>query len=168
MNAQKKLILAGTVTLAIANSIHAQPPGMLGQYPSDPALVGPAPPVVDPSALGLTSPMQPPAIPPGQFPPGQIPGRPLRRRDLSWLYIDRPKPRKVGVHDIITVVVDEKSESTQNSRFNRQRNIIFNGILREWLKINGKGNLAVAAADAPGIQSQLQSQLQSYGTGLST
>jgi len=167
MNAQRKLILAGTVTLAIANSIHAQPPGMLGQYPSDPALVGPAPPIVDPGALGLTSPLQPPALPPGQFPPGQIPGRPLRRRDLSWIYIDRPKPRKVGVHDIITVVVDEKSEVTQNSRFNRQRNAVYTAQLREWLRINSTGDLDVAATNSPGVNGQLRSQLQSYGQGLS-
>jgi len=91
----------------------------------------------------------------------------LRRRDLSWIYIDRPRPRKLGVHDIISVIVDEKSESTQNTRFNRQRNIIFNGIMREFIRIDSKGNLNSAAPEAPGIQGQLQSQMQSYGQGLS-
>jgi flagellar basal body L-ring protein FlgH len=84
----------------------------------------------------------------------------LRRRDLSWIYIDRPRPRKLGVHDIITVVVDEKSESTQNTRFNRQRNIIFNAIMREFIRIDSKGNLnsaRQAAADAvDGLDAKIQ------------
>ena len=107
---------------------------------------------------------------PGQpvpLPPGPLAPRPLRRRDVSWIYIDRPKPRKVGVHDIITVVVDEKSEVTQNSRFNRQRNAVFTAQLKEWLRINSRGDLDVSAINAPGIDSQLRSQLQSFGTGLS-
>ena len=153
--------------------------------------------MVDPGPDGLTATPQPQPLPPAQFPtgqygpgqyepgqygPGQFPGsqfsggqvppggmppRALRRRDLSWIYIDRPRPKKLGVHDIITVIVDEKSESTQNTRFNRQRNIIFNGILREFIRIDGKGNLNTAAPEAPGIQGQLQSQMQSYGQGLS-
>jgi flagellar L-ring protein precursor FlgH len=73
----------------------------------------------------------------------------------------------VGVHDIITVIVDEKSEVTQNSRFNRQRNAVYVAQLREWLRINSDGNLDVAATNSPGVNGQLRSQLQSYGQGLS-
>ena len=107
-------------------------------------------------------------IGPGQPPMSSGPPRPLRRRDVSWVYIDRPKPRKVGVHDIITVVVDEKSEVTQNTRFNRTRNAIYTAELREWLRINNTGDLDVAAQNSPGINGTLQSRLQSMGQGLST
>ena len=160
MNPQK-IAIAGAVSLALTNPAGAQPElaPAPGQMPY--ATQGPPPAMIDPD--GATVAPQPLPLPPGPIPP-----RALRRRDLSWIYIDRPRPRKVGVHDIITVIVDEKSEVTQNSRFNRQRNIIFNGLLREWIRINSKGNLDVAAAEAPGIQSQLQSQMQSYGQGLST
>lgn len=115
-------------------------------------------------------------MPPGGFtgpgpvvplPAGPLGPQPLRRRDVSWIYIDRPRPRKVGVHDIITVIVDEKSEVTQNSRFNRQRNAVYTAQLKEWLRINSDGNLDVAATNSPGINGQLRSQLQSFGTGLS-
>ena len=111
---------------------------------------------------GFTGPGQP--LP---LAPGPLVQRPLHRRDVSWIFIDRPRPRKVGVHDIITVIVDEKSEVTQNSRFNRQRNTVFTAQLREWLRINSRGNLDIAAAETPGIDSQLRSQMQSFGTGLS-
>ena len=175
------LMIAGTVTLALTNAIAAQPPGSGGQDAYNGAPNGPPPPMNEAGPDGLSSAPQPHPLPPGQFapgqfPPGQFPGqyppgavppRALRRRDLSWIYIDRPRPRKLGVHDIITVIVDEKSESTQNTRFNRQRNIIFNGILREFLRIDNKGNLNSATPEAPGIQAQLQSQMQSYGQGLS-
>jgi flagellar L-ring protein FlgH len=169
MKAQQ-LVIAGTAALVLTNAVGAQPPGPGGQAPYA-SPYGPPAPMIEPGTEGMTVAPQP--LPPGSNAQGSnlqgpIPPRTLRRRDLSWIYIDRPRPRKLGVHDIITVVVDEKSESTQNSRFNRQRNIIFNGILREWLRINSKGNLDTAAAEAPGIQAQLQSQMQSYGQGLST
>ena len=150
MNAQK-LIIAGTVSLALTNAAGAQPAPLGGPFPDGAVPYGPPPALIDQGGNGLTLQMQPPPLPPGPIPP-----RPLRRRDLSWIYIDRPRPRKVGVHDIITVIVDEKSESTQNSRFNRQRNTIFNAQLREWLRINSKGDLDIAAANGPGINGQLR------------
>jgi flagellar L-ring protein precursor FlgH len=159
MNAQQ-LVIAGTAALALVNPVEAQPPGVGGQMPYGAPSMPPPPMIEGPEGLTVAPPQV--AIPPGPIPP-----RPLRRRDLSWIYIDRPRPRKIGVHDIITVIVDEKSESTQNTRFNRQRNIIFNALLREWIRIDSKGNLNTAAPEAPGIQSQLQSQMQSYGQGLS-
>jgi flagellar L-ring protein precursor FlgH len=129
---------------------------------------------IDVPAGGMTGPDGMPQ-PGGYAGPGQLPlpagnGRPLgplRRRDVSWIHIERPKPRKVGVHDIITVIVDEKSEVTQNSRFNRTRNAVYTAQLKEWLRINSTGDLDVAAGNAPGINGQLRSQLQSMGQGLS-
>src|SRR5260370_14455388 len=161
MKAQQ-MVIAGTVSLALTNAVGAQPPGQPGQgsYGNP---YGATSPMIDPDAEGLTI-----APPPIGVPPGPIPPRPLRRRDLSWIYIDQPRPRKLGVHDIITVIVDEKSESTQNSRFNRQRNTVFTAQLREFLRINNNGNLDIAAAESPGINAQLRSQMQSFGTGLST
>jgi flagellar L-ring protein precursor FlgH len=166
MKAQQ-LVIAGTVSLALTGAVAAQPPGpdgqgSGGQSPYNASPYGPPPPLVEPGPDGMTVAPQPLPMPPGPIPP-----RALRRRDLSWIYIDRPRPRKLGVHDIITVIVDEKSESTQNSRFNRQRNTIFNAQLREWLRINSQGNLDIAAAEAPGINAQLRSQMQSFGQGLS-
>lgn len=184
-----KLVLSSAVTLALAGSIAAQPtaapePARLNQQtetpalPPDPGLPRAPEPSADPNQRpvpmqggapgafpppgGMIAPAQPIPLPPEMLPPQR-----LRRQDVSWIYIDRPRPRKIGVHDIITVTVDEKSEVTQNSRFNRQRNAVYTAQLKEWLRINSNGNLDVAAAESPGINGQLRSQLQSFGQGLS-
>lgn len=189
-----KRLLAAAVALAVTGTANAQnpqrdapPSGNMpqgtssegsvpqGSVPPAPALDVPSggmpgPGGVSPGGMGpgglmppggYTGPGQPP------LPLGPAPPRPLLRRDVSWIYIDRPRPRKVGVHDIITVIVDEKSEVTQNSRFNRQRNATLTMQLKEWLRINNNGNLDIAAAETPGIDGVLRSQLQSFGTGLS-
>lgn len=98
------------------------------------------------------------------FGPGLPPD--LRIRDMSWIYLDVPKPRKILVHDIVTVIVSENSESTQNSRFNRQRNAQLQMQLRQFVRIDDKGNLNTAAPASPQINGQLRSQLQSFGTAI--
>lgn len=120
---------------------------------------GPYGPAVPPP---LGAPMSPHAAPSrGSGPPTQ------RMRDMSWIYIDVPKPRKVRVHDIITVMVDEKSEMTQNARFDRQRNAVLNAQLRSFIRLDNQGNLEPAAGNTPAINGQLRSQLNSFGTARS-
>lgn len=190
MTAPKKL-LAAAITLALTGAANAQGPMRAAPSTADapgsmPAGTVPMPQTLEavqngsmnaggsgPNGIGQGG-MSPPGIGQGGYitseqPPlsGGAP-RPLRRRDVSWVYIDRPRPKRVGVHDIITVVVDEKSEVTQNSRFNRTRNAIYTAQLSEWLRINSKGDLDVAASNVPGINGTLQSRLQSMGQGLST
>src|SRR5260370_672317 len=131
----QQILIAGTMSLALTNGAIAQTPRQGSVAPNAVAPNAPPAAMIGPADEGMTVGPPLPALPPGPIPP-----RPLRRRDLSWIYIDRPRPRKVGVHDIITVIVDEKSESTQNSRFNRQRNTIFNAQLREWIRLNSQGN----------------------------
>ena len=92
--------------------------------------------------------------------------RPHRRRsvrDYSWIYIDAPELREVKVHDILTIIVDEKSEVTMNSRFNRQRNGTLKAELKEFIRFSQAGNLANAAANSPTIDTNLQSRLNSNG-----
>ena len=84
-------------------------------------------------------------------------------RDLSWTFIDSPKPKKLNVHDIITVIVDEKSEVTQDSLYNRQRNAVLKAQLKQFIRINEDFNLDTAAENSPTIDSQLRSQLNTQG-----
>jgi flagellar L-ring protein FlgH len=86
----------------------------------------------------------------------------MRARD--WGYIDPPlAPRRVQLHDIISIVVDEKSEVTLNSRFNRQRMSTFKAELKDWIRIGTRGRLENAAANQPGINGEQTDRLQNSG-----
>lgn len=148
-----KPILIGVTSLGISGTLAAQPPGM----PIAPPAQMPDPDAVFAPGIGLPPGQGAPLLPVPPPPP------PMRRRDVSWIYIDRPRPKKIGVHDIVTVVVDEKSEMLHNTRFNRQRNAIFKAQLKEFIRLNDEGNLDNAATNAPTIDAQLRSQLQSFG-----
>ena len=94
---------------------------------------------------------------------GPFENRPRRIRDYSWVYIDAPEPREVKVHDIVTIIVDEKSEVTLNSRFNRQRSESLKAELKDFVRFGSTGNLMNAAANQPTIDTNLQGRLNSTG-----
>ncbi len=89
--------------------------------------------------------------------------QPLRIRDYSWIYIDPPTPRVIKVHDIVTIIVDEKSEVTLNTRFNRTRNNSIEAEIAEFVRIGPEGNLENAAASSPKIDASLQGRIQNTG-----
>ena len=72
-----------------------------------------------------------------------------RIRDYSWIYIDTPVPLEIKLHDIVTIIVDEKSEVIMNSRFNRQRMSKLKAELKEFVRLGNRGNLINAAVNAP-------------------
>ncbi|MCA9014856.1 MAG: flagellar basal body L-ring protein FlgH [Planctomycetaceae bacterium] len=84
-------------------------------------------------------------------------------RDYSLIYVPAPEPIVVKVHDIISILVDEKSSVTVDSRFNRNRSETLKAELKEFLRIDEAGNLAPAALNSPKIDAQLQGRLQSTG-----
>lgn len=84
-------------------------------------------------------------------------------KDYSLIYVPAPEPIVVKVHDIISIMVDEKSSVTVDSRYNRNRQEILKAELKEFLRIDEKGNLAPAALNSPKIDAQLQGRLQSTG-----
>ena len=86
-----------------------------------------------------------------------------RIRDYSWIYIEPPVPPEIKLHDIVTIIVDEKSEVIMNSKFNRQRRSNLKAELKEFVRLGNTGNLANAAANAPTIDAQLQGTLNSTG-----
>lgn len=97
------------------------------------------------------------------------PYQPRHVRDYSWIYIDPAKPRVIKVHDLITIVVDEKSEVTVKSRFNRQRRESLKAELREFMRISENGNLTSAAQNSqPTIDATLSGRLQSNGDLIDT
>ena len=75
---------------------------------------------------------------------GVRPERKVRTiRDYSWIFIDAPEQREMKVHDIVTVIVDDKSEATVNSRFNRTKNTNLKAELKEFIRLNDDGNLTL-------------------------
>ncbi len=86
-----------------------------------------------------------------------------RIRDYSWIYIEPPVPPEIKLHDIVTIIVDEKSEVIMNSKFNRQRRATLVAELKEFVRLGQTGNLEQAALNAPTIDAQLQGQLNSTG-----
>jgi flagellar L-ring protein precursor FlgH len=108
------------------------------------------------------------ALPPGMAPPPGdpdffLPRPPLLVRDFAWAYIDVPKPREIKLHDIVTVIVKEASESNATSRYNRQRNGNLTAQMREFIRIGQGGRLLTAASNQPSIDTNLQGRLQSTG-----
>ncbi len=89
--------------------------------------------------------------------------KPALIKDYSLIYVPPLEPIVVKVHDIITILVDEKSSVTVDSRYNRNRTAILKAELKEFLRINEMGNLAPAALNSPKIDAQLQGRLQSTG-----
>ncbi|MEX0715371.1 MAG: flagellar basal body L-ring protein FlgH [Planctomycetaceae bacterium] len=86
-----------------------------------------------------------------------------RIADHSWIFIPAPEPYEIKVHDIVTIIVDEKSETILNSRYNRQRNGTLKAELKEFVRLGSDGNARPAALDQPTIDTNLQSRLQSMG-----
>lgn len=90
-----------------------------------------------------------------------------RMRDYSWTYIDSLAPRQVKVHDLVTVMVNENSEVIQNSRYDRQRNATLKMDLKSFIRLGEDWRLRPAAQDNPKIDTQLRSQLNSFGNASS-
>lgn len=85
---------------------------------------------------------------------------PVRMSDFSLIH---QQPAELRVFDIVTVVVDEKSELQRNQKFNRQKNARLLADLKEFIRLGPTGNLANAAANNPKIDANLQSNLNSTG-----
>lgn len=84
-------------------------------------------------------------------------------REYSRIYID-PLPRKeVRQHDIVTIIVDEKSEVIMNQKFNRQKNAGFKADLKSFVRLGEGGTLTNAAGNNPKIDGQLNSNLNASG-----
>ncbi|GAB4150879.1 MAG: hypothetical protein Tsb009_25970 [Planctomycetaceae bacterium] len=92
-----------------------------------------------------------------------LPLRDRRLRDFAWHYIDSPRPRKIMVHDIITITVDEKSQVTLRSGFDRQRTANLKAEIKEFLRIGERNRLSTAASNQPTIDTNLTGRLQSTG-----
>lgn len=127
-----------------------------------------APPTGDPAFGPIPARPAGPLVPvpgpaPMPFSPEIPQHRPMSVRAFGWTYIDAPPPRTIMLHDIVTILVDEKAELLIQSRFNRQRNETYQAQLKNFVRLDDVGNLATAAPSSPSINAQLRARTQSSG-----
>jgi flagellar L-ring protein precursor FlgH len=93
---------------------------------------------------------------------------PVPMRAMSLVAVIPTPPKKIQVHDIVSILVSERSEVIQNAQFMRQKNITFVAQLRQWVRIDDHFRLRPAALDSPQINTQLRSQMQAFGNNRSS
>lgn len=93
--------------------------------------------------------------------------RPLTISDSSWYYIKPDEPPEIQLNDLITVIVDQKSQYINQAQFRRQQRTNVDADLQKWLKFKGFGlGLAPMTGGSPEIeglynlQNQIQAQLR--------
>lgn len=87
--------------------------------------------------------------------------QPLLLQDSSFLYVAVEPPRAIQLHDIVTVVVDERSAVISEGEIDRRKTAQLQATLGEWLRIeNGNLKPAVQADGDPTIDADLKSRLR--------
>ena len=72
--------------------------------------------------------------------------QPLTLPTYSWTYQPTQEPRELKVRDLITVVVDEKSQVISEGEVDRRKKADLSMVLKDWLKLDG---LSVGPAPQP-------------------
>lgn len=63
--------------------------------------------------------------------------RPLTLADVSPFYQPPPEPRQIKVHDIITVLVDQKSQVISEGNMDRRKKYEGGTAINDWIGFNG-------------------------------
>jgi len=88
---------------------------------------------------------------------------PIKMSDYSSIFVEIPKVREIKVHDLIKIVVSEKSQVQVTSQGNARRNSTFKAALKEFIRIGPRGRLSNAANNEPTIDATLTKQVQAQG-----
>jgi flagellar L-ring protein precursor FlgH len=95
-------------------------------------------------------------------------GSPERRRPLtlegsSWFYIKPDEPPEIQLNDLVTVIVDQKSQYINQAQLQRRQRTNLDADLQKWLQFKNFGlGLAPMKSGSPEIQAlyNLQNQVQ--------
>jgi len=63
--------------------------------------------------------------------------RGLTLQNSSWTFEPKPEPRPIQVHDIITVLVDEKSVVISEGELDRRKKANIDAVLEDWVLLRG-------------------------------
>lgn len=89
--------------------------------------------------------------------------RPLTLQDTSWMYIKPEDPPEIQLNDVVTVIVDEKSQLIEQAMLMRRQRTNVDADLEKWLQLKhfGLGHAPMTGGD-PEIQAlyNLQNQVQ--------
>jgi flagellar L-ring protein precursor FlgH len=89
--------------------------------------------------------------------------KPLTLEGTSWFYIKPEEPPEIQIHDVITIIVDEKSQYINQAQLRRQQRTSMDAQLEKWLQFKNFGlGLAPMTGGAPEIEAlyNLQNQVQ--------
>ncbi len=88
-------------------------------------------------------------------------GQPLSLVNSSFLYQPPEPPRVIKINDLITVIVDEKSQVSEQAAIQRRKQYQLNATLADWIALHGlNASKAPQAAGSPQIDGTLQGQGQ--------
>lgn len=65
--------------------------------------------------------------------------RPLTLADSSWMYIKVEPPREIQLNDVLTIIIDEKSQLISQAMLMRRQRANVDADLQKWLRFNGFG-----------------------------
>jgi flagellar L-ring protein precursor FlgH len=84
-------------------------------------------------------------------------GQPLTLVNSSFLYQPPEPPRVIKINDLITVIVDEKSQVSEQATIARRKQYSLNATLADWISLHGLNvSKAPQAAGSPEINGTLQ------------
>lgn len=63
--------------------------------------------------------------------------RPLRLADVDPTYIPAPEPKLLKMNDILTVLVDEKSQVISEGKIDRKKKMSLQTALKDWMLLDG-------------------------------
>jgi flagellar L-ring protein FlgH len=97
-------------------------------------------------------------------------GKAMTLQNTSWLYQKIEPPKEIKLHDIVTVVVDEKNQLISEGQIQRRRTAQYDAQLKNWIQLDGLNAEASNPADglprATGnlnVQNQAQMELETRG-----
>jgi len=61
-------------------------------------------------------------------------------QSASWITVDKPRPKDVRVHDLVTIIVNEVSKNTTKADTKADREYGLDAALKDWIQLTG-GNL---------------------------
>lgn len=89
---------------------------------------------------------------------------PLTLHAGSWSYIETEAPREIRVHDILTVIVNERSQVVSDAEMDRRKQSNINAQLLEWVELNGLSLQPAPMNKGPlAVQGQLNNQYRAQG-----